>query len=291
MGFASDYQAEEQAAQQAAAKAAPAPVPAPASPGATPRPDPTTTGNGAPGPSTPGGQPGGWGWGTWRGGPTFPGSQPLNDWLTAASSDFPIDAAAARAVGQPLDVVRLRAEADAARQRLGARGAFTADVAGTLINPTNAATAIPYAGPGVASAASGALQDYASGADPATIGRNAAGNALIGEATLAGSKVLTPDVMRQVGERIVDLGVPGLAGLLFGHGTGSPEAGFGGAYFLHAAAEKMGLPEKLGEWFNKGAKGFNRYVPPWVQQQGLYGTEAALRQQSGVDWNSWIPGQ
>jgi hypothetical protein len=207
-----------------------APMLAPSAPQQTPA-------NGATAPAAPGDfwSLTGPGWGG-------PSSQQVSDWVTVAGSNQPYAAAYKRATGQqtPADLVKLQADVEAARQRLGPWGAGSADFVGSTANPTNLLTRIPVVGPGFAGATQSAFKDYGAGKDWSTIGKDAAVGFGIGEGSLG---LVQPAVAKNILARLTDVGGSTLAGSLLGHSWGgefSVPGMIGAKDFLKSTAERVG---------------------------------------------------
>jgi hypothetical protein len=280
-------EAAEKAFQESQKKPATAPVTPPTAPvttttstSAAPPPAPTAT-DGVTIPTTFGDMsPGHWGVNLRTGDVNFPGSQQVADWQTVANSNIPIGPAAQRASSdlfgtQPPDFVKLRADADAARRRLGPAASATADLAGNLLSPTNLATAIPVVGPGIAGGSQAALQSYGAGDPYSTVGSNMLKGGVMGETTLGLSKLANPKVLAEAGASLVDKVAPAAAGYLTG-----------GSHAALAALAGLGAGPQL---LQKPANWIRSLAPEGVEwprfqaglQQLLYGG-GSLARQSGL---------
>ena len=179
---------------------------------------------------------------SWTGPGWSPTGQQVSDWATVAGSNQPYAAAYNRATGQqsPVDLVKLQADVQAARQRLGPWGAGSADFVGSTANPTNLLSRVPYVGPGLAGASQEAFKDYGAGKDWPTIGKDAALGFGIGEGSLG---LVQPAVAKQTISRAVDVGGGGALGALLGHGLGGEwtvPGMIGAGAALHKAADWVG---------------------------------------------------
>jgi hypothetical protein len=206
-----------------------------------------------------------------------PSLQQTSDWMSVAGSNEPFDTAYQRATGQPVDFVKLNADVDAARKRLGPLGSLSADVAGTVVNPTNALSAIPYAGPSLAGAANAALRDYGQGKDWDAIKHDALVGAALGTASKVGATALTnPAFAKAIASRGVDMGGPALAGLLFGSHLGyAPEAGgltgFGASLFAPEGSFVRKAANAVGEKAGSAAEWLDSHGMRTLIQQLIYG--------------------
>jgi hypothetical protein len=218
---------------------------------------------------------------SFRGPGWSPTAQGLSDWATVAGAQQPYAAAYARTMGRqtPGDLVKMRADVEAARQRLGPFGATSADVAGAELNPTNLLTAVPVVGPGLAGAAQSAFTDYGWGKDPTTVGKDA----LLGFGAGYGTKLAaSPKVAGPIVGGLTGAGGGWLAGHLLG-GGGLEGAGLGSL---------LGLGEALRS-AAKGAGGWTEQAldNPETQralQQLLYGGAFSARARND---GNWLPGQ
>ena len=209
-----------------------------------------------------------------------PSGQQISDWATVAGSNQPYAAAYKRATGQqtPADLVKMRADVEAARQRLGPIGATSADFAGTELNPTNLLTAVPYVGPGLAGGAQSAFVDYGEGKDWPTIGKDTLTGAAIGEASMG---MAHPRFAGNTIARGIDVGGGMGIGELFGREGEMSIPGMIGAKDI-----LRGLADKVGE----GAQNaLNNPTARRAVQQLLYG--AGMTANQGRSFNNWIPGQ
>ena len=211
-----------------------------------------------------------------------PTGQQVSDWATVAGSNQPYAAAYSRATGQqtPVDIVKMRADVEAARQRLGHVGSATADFAGTTLNPTNLLTRVPAVGPGLAGAAQSAFTDYGEGKDWPTIGKDALVGGALGEASLG---LVQPKIAQQGVARAVDIGGGWGAGTLLGHGWGSEytiPGMLGAGAALHKGAEWLG---------GRAEQALDNPTARLALQQLLYGGAGAAK--DARDYGSWIPGQ
>jgi len=190
-------------------------------------------------------------------------------------------------------IMSLRAQADAARQRLGPVTAASADVAGSIASPTTLLNAVPYVGPelaggvheGIKSAVTNwtpdeSWTDYLKRVGEDTAGGAAAG--LVGQGTgLAAQKAL-PELIK--------------GGVMTGTGWVGHKL-LGGAAVPDFAKELPGLMglykmmDKTADW--AGEQGKSLVSSPAAQQaikNLILGAGSAFRQGTGP-YDQWIPGQ
>jgi hypothetical protein len=211
-------------------------------------------------------------------GPGYSPSQSMTDWGTVAGSEMPYGAALGRWTGyySPVDLARFKAQADAARQRLGPWGSASADAIGATVNPTNLTSLIPGVGPGVAGGLQGGLTSYAQGDPGEQVRQTMARDAVLNEMTYGGAKygLANPAFMKWAGQRAVDTGIPATIGALTGlHGVGTGMGAIGGALGAGGlgvlASEK--LFGKIPEYAGQGGEWLAQHINPRYVQQGLYG--------------------
>lgn len=194
------------------------------------------------------------------------------DWSTVAGNEA--------AMGT---IPSLRAQAQAARQRLGPAAAASADIAGNFGSPTTALNFVPYVGPELAGGVHEGVKSYMSQPDwfPNTagweqIGKDAAGGVAGGVIGHVGGAALTnPELLK--------LGGGGLTGLLL-------HPHFSGDYreVLGALGAYKGL-NSVADWTSE------KLATPAAQAairslvQG--GTAAARAVSPGPLYDQWIPGQ
>jgi len=197
----------------------------------------------------------------------------LSDFVTVAGSNQPYAAAYRRATGQqtPVDLAKMQADVEAARQRLGRFGSGSADFVGSVANPTNLLTRVPFVGPGLAAATQSAFTDYGAGKDWPTIGKDAALGFGIGEASLG---LVQPKVASTVAARLTDVGGGGLVGALLGHNWGG-EWTVPGMLGVGAALHKGA--ERVGDWTKEA---LDNPTTRQALQQLLYGGAMSAKPQS-----------
>jgi len=229
-------------------------------------------------------------------GPGWGSSQQLGDFTTVAGSNFPLQPAVQRfgsdvlGIGSRPDFVRLKADADAARRRLGPAGSLGADAVATYTNPAAPLNVIPYVGPGLATGIQQGVKSYGEGKDLPTVGVDAGKGFAAGETSLGLAHTLTsPTVGRFVGQRAVDVGVPtalsGLLGLHLGYPEVGAGLGFGGSLVAAKDSLLRGAAEKAGE----GGAWVAGHLPTRAVQMGLSGLYPVLGR--GGAYDNWIPGQ
>lgn len=218
----------------------------------------------------------------------LPSSQQISDFRTIYGSDTPYREAFKRATGQPVDFVGLKAQADAARARLGPAGAAGADFVGNTINPVNALSLIPFAGPSLAGAAQSGLQSYGHGESGADVGLNAALGAGLGTAS---KLAVTPSFLRQAGGEAVQRGPTALAGYLFGGPFGHGWEGATGGALLGGLDTGLARAGNYVRGIGTGAEGWaaNSAWPAArnAMQQLLYGSAMTAGQ---GDAQQFLPG-
>jgi len=202
----------------------------------------------------------------------LPSSQQIGDFRTIYSSDTPYREAFKRATGQPVDFVGLKAQADAARARLGPAGSAAADFVGNTINPVNALSMIPFAGPSLAGAAQNGLQSYGHGESGADVALNTGLGLGLGTAS---KLAVTPSFLRQAGGEAVQRGPTALAGYLFGGPFGHGWEGATGGALLGGLDTGLARAGNYVRSIGTGAEGWaaNSAWPAArnAMQQLLYG--------------------
>lgn len=176
----------------------------------------------------------------------------------------------------------LRAQADAARQRLGPAGAATADVAGNVLSPTTFLNALPGGAP-IAGALHEGIKSYAAGNDWKTIADDTAMGGIAGFGGAAAAKA-APYVLPQLSRAVVDLGpAAGMtvaAHKLFGDDYREILGALGGYALMRNASEGAGEAAK-------------RIANSPATQQAIknlvLGGSSAFRQEAGP-WGQWVQG-
>ena len=222
----------------------------------------------------------------------LPSSQQISDFRTVYGYDTPYREAVKRAIGQPVDFVALKQQADAARQRLGPKGALAADFVGNTLNPTAALNFIPDYGPTVQGAVQSGLQSYGHGDKPSDVVQN---TFLGGGVGAASTLAAMPSVLRDVGGQVAERAPGALIGYMFGTPFGHEFAGAGGGAAL-AGGEAIGRPFKLAGDYVRGlgtsATGTIANLPIWPTaraglQQLLFGLGQTAAQGNATNF---LPG-
>jgi len=178
----------------------------------------------------------------------------------------------------------LRAQAQAARQRLGPTAAAGADVAGNFASPTTALNFVPWVGPELAGGVHEAVKSYMSqpdwvpnSAELAQIGKDTAGGVaggLVGHG--AGKAIANPELLK--------LGAGGI-GTALAHKL---PAWFPGQELMGAAGGYT-LANKVADWTSE------KLATPAAQaaiRSLVQGGTAALRASSpGPLYDQWVPRQ
>ena len=178
----------------------------------------------------------------------------------------------------------LRAEAEAAKKRMDPASAASADLAGSVLSPTNLLYGVPFAGPGLAGGSHEGIKSYMQGNDPKTIMEDTAVGAGLGYAGPGVAKALPA-----VAKGAVTVGGPLSAGWL-GHKV------FGGDAYRELANATTQL-SLFPTWRNLGnrveAPVRNLVSRPGVQQtiKNLTLGVGSLARQEGGPYDQWVPGQ
>jgi hypothetical protein len=190
-------------------------------------------------------------------------------------------------------VLGLRAQVEAARQRLGPIAAASADVAGSAGSPTTAAYAIPWVGPGIAGGVHEGVKSATNWSPGESwsdylkrVGEDTATGAAAGYLGTGAAKAL-PYVAPTLIRAGMDLG-PAAATATYAHKLfGEPSRDILGALGAYTMFHKAG--EKLAE----GAGDFASWPSTQQAIKNLtLGGNSALRASSpGPLWNQWVPGQ
>ena len=208
---------------------------------------------------------------TWN----MPLPQSVQDWGTVAGQEA--------GMGLPL-LSPGKAQADAAKARLGPLAAGSADVVGSVLSPSS----LLYALPG-GSVASGVLHEgmksAMAGNDPTTIAEDTAAGGLAGLLGLGAGKGLAyglPEAIKG--------GVTGGAAYL-GH---KALGGWAGGDLLKEAPALFGVykgVDKLADWAGEQGKGL--ISSPAAQQavKSLILGGASATRNAGGPWDQWAPGQ
>lgn len=208
---------------------------------------------------------------TTGGGP--PGAAQPGDWSSVAWNEAMMKS-----------IPGLRAQAEAARQRLGPLGAASADVAGNFASPTTALNFVPYVGPELAGGLHEGIKSYNSQPDwfPSLqgweqIGKDAAGGVAGGALGHAGGAALSnPELLK--------LGAGGL-GTMLAHQL---PPWFPGQEVMGAAGGYT-LANKAANWTA------DQLASPAAQQAirslALGGTAVLRNSSPGPLWDQWVPAQ
>jgi hypothetical protein len=176
----------------------------------------------------------------------------------------------------------LKAQADAARQRLGPAASAGADVTGNVLSPTTLLSA--FGGPVLAGAAHEGIKSLAAGNPWSTIADDAAMGAISGGVGGQAAK-LAPAVLPQLTKAAVDLG-PAAAMTTAAHKVfGEPSKD------ILTALGGYALTRNMSEGAGEFAKGLAE--SPIAQQaikSLILGGSSAFRQGAGP-WDQWVPGQ
>jgi len=239
---------------------------------AAPSPVDQTKTAGPPSPSTPGGQDQRPDWSVdWRTGDVkLP--QSAQDWGSVAAEQ------------SSMGLLGLKAQADAARKRLGGPAAASADIAGNIASPTTLLNLVPYVGPELAGAVHEGIKSAAEGNDWKTVGEDTAAgglSGLLGHGIAAGAPYVVPRVVSEGTKGGLTYLAHKLAGGLAGGDVMKEGLGLLGIY--------SGLT-KAGEWAGEQAKDFasSPATRQAIQNLILSGGSAA-RQQAGP-WDQFMPG-
>jgi hypothetical protein len=200
------------------------------------------------------------------------GAQP-GDWSTVAANEAAM-----------YSLPGLRAQAAAARQRLGPVAAASADVAGNFGSPTTALNFVPYVGPELAGGLHEGIKSYNSQPDwvpnsseLAQIAKDTAGGivgGLVGHG--AGKAIANPELLK--------LGAGGI-GTAIAHKL---PAWFPGQELMGAAGG-YALANKAVDWTSEKLSSPAAQAAIRSLVQG--GTAAARASSPGPLWDQWVPGQ
>jgi hypothetical protein len=211
-----------------------------------------------------------------------PSAQQVSDFATVAGSNFPIKPAVQRfgadvlGIGARPDFVKLRADTEAARQRLGSGASLAADAVGAYTNPTTPLNFVPLIGPGLAGGIQQGVKSYGEGGSaPAVVGNTVAG-ATEGELSLGAAKLLSnPQVMKTAAKGAAYMAPTGIASLLGLH-SGYPLEGAGVGGILSLLGGKESLLERFADKAGQVGAWAAGKVPTRTVQMGLSGVYPVL---------------